>query len=959
WLNDQSTGSGANTKDNNLMVNSLAGVSGGVVQAAKLGNTFASSYYDTKHALTDRNGGRFALDANVIYNGSDYFWSKDATPPAGTSNRHLVEMGVIDLCSSGNCGTDGTRFINQIDVDFWAHDGRGQYNFKVQVSDDGEKWDTVFDGSDTNVIYNDIEKVTFTGRDVRYIKIFASRNTSNTGAHIEGVHARFNAALANQTIVKNPPRTTDINFATLQSGAKFFGYQSATNSGNYAATVSPQSILDGIDSTSSYGYRTNYESWLTDSMVEIGTLDLGTQRMLNEVSLTFYDHAAYRFANYRIDVSDDGITWETVFDATGLNTTFQGQQTVNFSERSVRYVKVFLGSSTANAHGHIQEIRAQLSSNINYASAAMGSSVKYMGDWTVSGNAAVAKTNGSIVYELDFGTVAGGTRTISYNVQNFQSEGILNSNFRILFEVETAPGVWKSLGYDTVLVSSAAKVGSVTIPADITPGNHRVRMTWTNNQSLDSQDNNLQINSLNVVRNGVSLAAKLGKDFVSAGGTNLYSMASGCGDKTTCSVQDTETWDDVYTTSRFLINGANSGGTYNSFSTLLPTSGKTLHEIGTIDLGVVRSVNEVMVHFWDDGRVYSNLKIEVSENGTDWTSVVDGTNTETVYSGPTAITFANQNVRYVRVYSSVSTSNYIHIEEIQIRNRPVPPVVTAPAARIENVNFGLSLLGSKFVPAAWLPASSSGFVWLTDGETSDASRAKGDYAKIPLWGDERMLELGVLDLGGKRLINEVNLQFGDWQNWFYGNYRVDVSVDGLSWETVFDGSGDLIHYQARQAINFSEREVQYIKIYSSGSTNNGWLYIEEIGAQLNSNINYAGATMGSSVLRTVENTVTVTSAGTTSEYWNGWRAVGTSGVNFFNTSEGGGAVVYNQVDFGADSVNGRSLELNVQNHFRLNHLPVANSKFIIKVEYEKSPGIWEYLDTVQVDANNANTTAKT
>ena len=97
------------------------------------------------------------------------------------------------------------------------------------------------------------------------------------------------------------------------------------------------------------------------------------------------------------------------------------------------------------------------------------------------------------------------------------------------------------------------------------------------------------------------------------------------------------------------------------------TSG--LHYV-KIDLGAVYSVNKVNIwHYANDGRTYHSTKTQVSADGTNWVTVYDsavsGEYQETAQGKE--ITFATQNVRYVRDYVNGNTVNvYGHWVEIEV-----------------------------------------------------------------------------------------------------------------------------------------------------------------------------------------------------------------------------------------------------------------------------------------------------
>jgi hypothetical protein len=97
----------------------------------------------------------------------------------------------------------------------------------------------------------------------------------------------------------------------------------------------------------------------------------------------------------------------------------------------------------------------------------------------------------------------------------------------------------------------------------------------------------------------------------------------------------------------------------------------------TLDLGHVCKVCMIKVwHYFADSRIYNNSIVEVSENGTDWTTIFDsaisGTYAETMEGKEHA--FAPMNVRYIRDGingSNINTGN--HWVELQVWGKDLNP----------------------------------------------------------------------------------------------------------------------------------------------------------------------------------------------------------------------------------------------------------------------------------------------
>jgi RHS repeat-associated protein len=84
------------------------------------------------------------------------------------------------------------------------------------------------------------------------------------------------------------------------------------------------------------------------------------------------------------------------------------------------------------------------------------------------------------------------------------------------------------------------------------------------------------------------------------------------------------------------------------------------NQYAQLDLGALYSVDKIKVwHYFVDGRSYHGVKLQVSANGSTWTTIYDsavqGEYVET--SAGKTHTFSAQNVRYVREYLNGSTAN--------------------------------------------------------------------------------------------------------------------------------------------------------------------------------------------------------------------------------------------------------------------------------------------------------------
>ncbi|MEA3429747.1 MAG: DUF2341 domain-containing protein, partial [Nanoarchaeota archaeon] len=93
---------------------------------------------------------------------------------------------------------------------------------------------------------------------------------------------------------------------------------------------------------------------------------------------------------------------------------------------------------------------------------------------------------------------------------------------------------------------------------------------------------------------------------------------------------------------------------------------ETLTELGVVDLGAIKDIGRISIHLYDGNtRSYYNYAIQVSEDNVNWNTWFNGTGSGINYQSLQTITHDVENVRYIKVFISGSTSNAIgHIIEL-------------------------------------------------------------------------------------------------------------------------------------------------------------------------------------------------------------------------------------------------------------------------------------------------------
>lgn len=241
----------------------------------------------------------------------------------------------------------------------------------------------------------------------------------------------------------------------------------------------------------------------------------------------------------------------------------------------------------------------------------------------------------------------------------------------------------------------------------------------------------------------------------------------------------------------------------------------------TLDLGYVCSVDEIKVwHYFGDSRVYNDAIVEVSTDGINWVIIYDskvsGTYTET--SGGKSHGFSPRKVRYVRDGIRGSNKNASnHWVELEVWGE-LPPEAPRNLAkgRITWSNSGNSTKTTK-----WR------YLHLTDGIKSSTMYLDGGASN-----NGQPVKL-TLDLGHVCSVSQINVWHYFADSRIYNNASLEVSEDGLQWETIF--SGTYTETSAGKAHIFPLRPVRYVRDGIMGSNKNAgnhWVEIEVIGVDL-------------------------------------------------------------------------------------------------------------------------------
>lgn len=198
------------------------------------------------------------------------YWSVGAE-----QNEKLFYLGRVAL--------EESTILGEVRLLLWNGDGRSYYNYKVTVSEDGKTFSTWVDTTGSELDYQAWQSLVAEPRPVRYIDVWLSGNTVNTGAHIIEIQA-FASTAATMCIVETPfvpaPQTT------LLTAFQAFG--EAIDGATHAVQAGAWVIAEGfegaaVDTTDWWSARAT----VTNGVVSVdGTSSWGSGRVFSNTTLS-------------------------------------------------------------------------------------------------------------------------------------------------------------------------------------------------------------------------------------------------------------------------------------------------------------------------------------------------------------------------------------------------------------------------------------------------------------------------------------------------------------------------------------------------------------------------------------------------------------------------------------------------------------------------------------------------
>ncbi|HWF80038.1 MAG TPA: discoidin domain-containing protein [Streptosporangiaceae bacterium] len=219
-----------------------------------------------------------------------------------------------------------------------------------------------------------------------------------------------------------------------------------------------------------------------------------------------------------------------------------------------------------------------------------------------------------------------------------------------------------------------------------------------------------------------------------------------------------------------------------------------------VNMGSAQTFNQIVMDSGGSTGDYARgFNVEVSTNGSTFTSVATGTGT----SSPETVTFSAQTAQYIRVVLTAGvTTNWWSIAEFNVFSGTAETVLT---------RTGWVASTSTSPGAADVPANA------IDGNTStrfstDAAQASGMYFQVNMGCSQAFNQI-VMDSGGST---------GDYARGF----NVEVSTNGSTFTSVATGTGT----SSPETVSFADQTAQYIRVVLTTGVTTNWWSIAEFNA---------------------------------------------------------------------------------------------------------------------------------
>jgi hypothetical protein len=219
-----------------------------------------------------------------------------------------------------------------------------------------------------------------------------------------------------------------------------------------------------------------------------------------------------------------------------------------------------------------------------------------------------------------------------------------------------------------------------------------------------------------------------------------------------------------------------------------------------VNLGSAQTFNQIEMNSVNSAADYARgYNVEVSTNGTTFTSVTTGTGT----ASPEIVTFAAQTAQYIRVVLTAGgTTSWWSIDEFTAFNG----TSETQLSRTGWVASSNTTSSAGDAPANAIDGNSA------TRFSSDAVQASGMFFQV--------------NLGSAKTFNQIVMDSGPSPGDYARGYNVEVSTNGTTFTSVTTGTGTA----SPETVSFADQTAQYIRVVLTAGGTTSWWSIAEFNA---------------------------------------------------------------------------------------------------------------------------------
>ncbi|MBT2161646.1 BspA family leucine-rich repeat surface protein [Zobellia barbeyronii] len=515
----------------------------------------------------------------------------------------------------------GFKDVDQVEIAFLYGETRVSV-FDILVSVDGVNWTTVLKDRSSSGTSLDLEKFNFPFQSTKYLRYTVQGNSQDNNALNGITEFRIDESVLPESncLEINPP----------------FGLVPENIVANSDDGNGPCNVMDG----------NFYSRWSSNGLGEWISFDFGEPKNVGGVEIAFFS-GNNRASIFDLEVSIDGENWSTVLENQSSSGASTNLEEIQFSTQNIRYLRyVGQGNSQENNNWNsitefrineprIPEIECFDSSPSSglVPNRIVAVSDEGNGPCNVMDNDLVSYwssnfSSKSITFEMD------GSSDVDQVEIAFLSGDISASVFDISVSDDGA-------NWTTVLKDGSSSGASLALEKFNFPVRNTKYLRYT---AQDSQDNN-DLEGVTEFRiNKFVLPERDCLDSSPSTGIALVRISVSSDDGNgPCNVMDGNYY------SRWSSNG--------------------LGEWMTFDLGETKNVSDVEIAFFSGNRRTSLFDLAVSDDGSNWTNVLEGQRSSGNSISLEAYSFPLQSVRYLRYIgqgNSQENNNWNSISEFRI-----------------------------------------------------------------------------------------------------------------------------------------------------------------------------------------------------------------------------------------------------------------------------------------------------